>query len=292
MRSLLMISLIAAISAWSCKSTQPGNTAEIKPAEQKGAQAAGGRQDMDVEEPLVLGLQRTASGLEYEILEPGYGRRPAHGDKVTVHYAGTLEDGSEFDNSFKRGEPFSFKLGKGQVIKGWDEGIALLNVGTRARLFIPAELGYGAHEKSGIPANSRLVFEVQIIDAMQILPPKPFDTNGTNKIVSPTGLTYYIVQKGSGPNAESGKTVTVHYTGYLLDGKMFDSSVERGNPLTFELGKGRVIKGWDEGIALLNTGAKARLIIPPNLGYGEGGYPPIIPANSTLIFDVELIEIK
>ena len=84
----------------------------------------------------------------------------------------------------------------------------------------------------------------------------------------------------------------VHYSGYLQDGSMFDSSVERGQPLDFPLGQGKVIKGWDEGIALLKVGEKARLIIPQELGYGERGYPPIIPAKATLIFDVELVDVK
>ena len=92
--------------------------------------------------------------------------------------------------------------------------------------------------------------------------------------------------------AEAGKTVKVHYTGYLTDGKKFDSSVERGEPIAFPLGMGNVIKGWDEGIALMKTGEKARLIIPYQLAYGEQGYPGAIPPKATLIFDVELVEVQ
>jgi len=91
--------------------------------------------------------------------------------------------------------------------------------------------------------------------------------------------------------AVAGRKVSVHYSGYLTDGKMFDSSVESGQPFTFELGAKQVIAGWDEGIALLKVGGKARLIIPYNLGYGEQGNGPI-PPKATLIFDVELMGVK
>jgi peptidyl-prolyl cis-trans isomerase A (cyclophilin A) len=107
-----------------------------------------------------------------------------------------------------------------------------------------------------------------------------------------SGLEYIEVEAGSGTQAEAGKTVSVHYTGKLQDGKVFDSSVSRGEPLTFPLGKGNVIKGWDEGIALMKVGGKAQLIIPPNLGYGERGAGGVIPPSATLIFDVELVDVK
>jgi len=107
-----------------------------------------------------------------------------------------------------------------------------------------------------------------------------------------SGLMYIMQKEGSGEQANNGDLVSVHYSGYLLDGTKFDSSYDRGTPIDFVLGEGRVIKGWDEGIALLKVGSKAKFIIPPDLGYGERGYPPVIPANSILMFEVELVEIK
>ena len=107
-----------------------------------------------------------------------------------------------------------------------------------------------------------------------------------------SGLEYIEIEAGTGKQAEAGKTVSVHYTGKFQDGKVFDSSVSRGEPISFPLGRGRVIKGWDEGIALMKVGGKAQLIIPPDLAYGERGAGGAIPPNATLVFDVELVDVK
>ena len=103
-----------------------------------------------------------------------------------------------------------------------------------------------------------------------------------------SGLQFIDIKVGTGDSPQSGQTVEVDYTGWLADGTKFDSSVDRGQPFSFVLGAGRVIPGWDEGVASMKVGGKRRLIIPPELGYGERGYPPVIPANAQLTFDVEL----
>ncbi len=114
-----------------------------------------------------------------------------------------------------------------------------------------------------------------------------------NITVKPTasGLYYIEKAKGTGPQAVAGKKVSVHYTGTLLNGKKFDSSRDRNEPFEFTLGKGEVIKGWDEGIALMNQGGKAILIVPSGIAYGDRSMGDITP-YSTLVFDVELIEVK
>jgi FKBP-type peptidyl-prolyl cis-trans isomerase len=107
-----------------------------------------------------------------------------------------------------------------------------------------------------------------------------------------SGLEYIEVEAGTGLQAEAGKTVSVHYTGKLQDGKVFDSSHTRGEPISFKLGLGQVIKGWDEGIALMKVGGEAQLIIPPELGYGGRGAGGVIPPNATLLFDVQLVDVR
>lgn len=107
-----------------------------------------------------------------------------------------------------------------------------------------------------------------------------------------SGLDYIELEEGKGKKAEAGKTVAVHYTGKFQDGRVFDSSVSRGEPIEFVLGQGMVIRGWDEGIAMMRVGGKAQLIIPPDLAYGEKGASGVIPPNATLVFDVELVKVK
>ncbi|MFQ5780417.1 MAG: FKBP-type peptidyl-prolyl cis-trans isomerase [Nitrospiria bacterium] len=116
---------------------------------------------------------------------------------------------------------------------------------------------------------------------------------GTEKIEKTTsGLQYVNLVKGKGARPQKGQRVIVHYTGWLTDGKKFDSSVDRGQPFEFIIGIGRVIRGWDEGVATMRVGGKRKLIIPPELGYGRRGAAGVIPPNATLIFEVELLGLR
>ena len=119
-------------------------------------------------------------------------------------------------------------------------------------------------------------------------PPKPPQLG----ITTASGLTYVITSRANGRRPKTGETVLVHYTGTLTDGTKFDSSQDRKEPIAFPLGRRAVIKGWDEGIAQLGIGDSAVLIIPPQLGYGEEGAGGVIPPNATLVFDVELLDVK
>lgn len=235
------------------------------------------------------------SGLKIEVYQKGDGILPQMGQKVSVHYKGMLENGQVFDESFGKGEPISFQIGVGQVIPGWDQGIGQLSKGAKAKLTIPANLAYGGREQPGIPANSTLVFEVEIMDIQdgpQPIAHEPWAAEGLEMKTTQSGLEYYIIEEGSGAKTERGKTVSVHYHGMLEDGTKFDSSYERGEPIEFPLGVGQVIPGWDEGISLLNIGSKAKLVIPSHLAYGERGAGGVIPPNATLVFDVEVVEVK
>jgi peptidylprolyl isomerase len=109
---------------------------------------------------------------------------------------------------------------------------------------------------------------------------------------TPSGLQYWDIVVGTGATAVSGSQVKVHYTGWLVSGEKFDSSLDRGEPFSFMLGAGQVIKGWDEGVAGMKVGGKRQLRIPPTLGYGAEGSGGVIPSNATLIFDVELLDVS
>jgi peptidylprolyl isomerase len=235
---------------------------------------------------------KTASGLEYTITTKGNGKKASIGDKVTVHYTGKLTNDTVFDSSVGRGQPFTFKLGAGQVIKGWDEAFQLLQVGDKATIKFGPELGYGDRAMGKIPPNSTLIFDVEMIDVIEGI--KPWDGKGKDTITTASGLKYIMFQKNpSGEQAVAGTKVSVHYSGFFRDGKMFDSSIERGKPLdNLKVGAGQVIKGWDEGLSYLRKGEKAKIIIPYQLAYGEQGRPPMIPGKSDLIFDVEMVDVQ
>ena len=111
-------------------------------------------------------------------------------------------------------------------------------------------------------------------------------------IQTASGLEYVEITEGTGASPKTGDTVSVHYTGWLKSGQKFDSSVDRGDPLEFPIGKGRVIKGWDEGVGTMKVGGKRKLIIPAHLGYGDRGAGGVIPPGATLVFEVELLAIQ
>lgn len=231
----------------------------------------------------------TESGLKYTIHKAGKGERAESGDIVSVHYAGRLRDSTEFDNSFKRGEPISFQLGKGMVIPGWEEGIQILNEGDSATFEIPAHLAYGSKQQGLIPANSDLIFEVRLISAKDEV--KPWPTKGKDTLEVTSGLKLIkITENPKGEVLSAGMSVELHYSGYMKGDKKFESSVDMGKPIRFTLGQGQVIPGWEMGLHELKEGEKAKLIISPELAYGSEGKNQI-PPNATLTFDVEVISV-
>jgi peptidylprolyl isomerase len=239
---------------------------------------------------------KTASGLATKVLTPGTGTvHPTTNDRVKVNYTGWTTDGKMFDSSVTRGQPATF--GVKDVIPGWTEGLQLMVAGEKRRMWIPAEIAYGARAMPGIPANSALTFDVELLDitAMPKPPPVPDDVAAAPASAKKTasGLAYKMLQAGTDPKAakpDPTSMVTVNYTGWTTDGKMFDSSITRGQPAKFPLG--RVIKGWTEGLQLMKVGDKMRFWIPGKLAYEDPDRPkrPGAP-QGMLVFDVELIDV-
>ncbi len=235
----------------------------------------------------------TETGLQYTEVVLGGGPQPQPGDVVAVHYVGRLQDNTIFDSSRDRGEPIRFALGQGMVIPGWDEGIGLMHEGGQAILVIPPGLAYGDRGAGGvIPPNATLIFDVELVSVQPGAPAAPSVLDAAAFTTTAQGLTYADIVVGDGPSPKNGQLVVVHYTGWLKDGGKFDSSLDRGEPFTFNLGMGQVIAGWDLGVKGMKVGGKRQLIIPPQLGYGDRGAGGVIPANATLVFEVELLELR
>jgi FKBP-type peptidyl-prolyl cis-trans isomerase len=227
---------------------------------------------------------KTASGLASRVLTPGTGKtHPGKSDLVTVHYTGWKTDGSMFDSSVLRGKPATFPLDR--VIKGWTEGVQLMVEGEKRRFWIPDTLAY-----KGQPTRPQgtLVFDVELLSFAPSPTEAPADVKAAPADAKHTssGLAYKVVRPGTGTRHPlASNTVTVHYSGWTTDGKLFDSSITRGQPASFGLGD--VIKGWTEGVQLMVVGEKTRFWIPETLAYGGKSAP-----FGMLVFDIELLEIK
>jgi FKBP-type peptidyl-prolyl cis-trans isomerase len=236
---------------------------------------------------------KTASGLTSKVLTKGTGKdHPGPEDMVKVHYTGWTKAGKMFDSSVVRNEPASFKVN--QVIKGWTEGLQLMVAGEKRRLWIPAALAYGDRPSMGGAPTCDLVFDVELLSFAPPPkpPPVPEDVKAPPASAKKTasGLAYRVLKAGKGTQSpKATDEVTVNYSGWTLDGKMFDSSIPRGEPTSFPLN--RVIKGWTEGVQLMHVGDTYRFWIPADLAYGDKPKRPGAPSGM-LVFDIELLSIK
>jgi FKBP-type peptidyl-prolyl cis-trans isomerase len=239
------------------------------------------------------------------------------GSQVKMNYKVSLLDGKELFSTFERPEAVKFEYGKKIDTPGFEYAVSTLRKGSKARFIVPSTLAFGRRGSGTIVGPyTTLVYDVDIIDVktkaeseqeqIEIQKAEQMKTDSLknaepallqkylkeNKITTkplPSGLYYIPVLEGTGPKAEAGKTVKVAYTGKLLNGKIFDSS--KGTPIQFMLGRSQVIQGWDEGLALMKQGGKATLIIPSAIGYSDHDMG-VIPPYSTLVFEVELVEVK
>ncbi|HHP7240156.1 MAG TPA: FKBP-type peptidyl-prolyl cis-trans isomerase [Cyclobacteriaceae bacterium] len=268
----------------------------------------------------------TKSGLKVQMINDVDSEKPEDGQIMTLNMTYRDAEGKEMFNTTDRGEPVPIQY----VDSVWKnsgifyEAMSLLTIGDSISFSLNAEEFFKNTFKVEVPdtidKDTDISFNIGLVDAMsrnqyaeyrnklyterreKIFAEKLvedgaaidqfLEDNDIEAIKTESGLRYIITEEGDGPKPEEGQTVVVHYNGELLDGTKFDSSYDNGKPFSFVLGQGRVIKGWDEGIALLNKGDKATLFVPSPLGYGGRQAGEVIKPYSILKFDVELIDIK
>ncbi len=238
---------------------------------------------------LVTALTGCSRGpsVEKEVLREGEGEMVEAGDYITAHYTLTLTDGTRIESSRPDqggSGPFRTTIGAGFVIDGWDEGIPGMRVGELARLTIPPEMAYGEEGRpaGGIPENATLVFEIEVLEAQ-----------GGPMVSMDYGLSFEVLQEGEGELVQRGDLITAHYTLYLPDGSMLQSSREdQGGRGPFEtvIGVGQVIPGWDRMIPGMRVGEVRQLHVPSDFAYGEQGRGDAIPPDTDLTFVVEVLE--
>jgi len=247
------------------------------------------------------------SGLKYNEVKVGTGAEAKNGDLVEIHFKGwIIKDSSDLfsdwsvdstkkadliADSYAMNQPMKFVLGTESFIKGSEEGIVGMKAGGQRAIVIPSNLAYGPQGMGPVPPNSSIRVLVELVSTKEAITAKMWEIDSTLFKTTASGLKYAIIKEGEGELVKKEKQATVHYSGFLLDGTKFDSSVERDEPFTFVAGVGQVIPGWDEGVQLMKKGSKAKFIVPSNLAYGDRDLGKI-PPNSTLIFDVEVLDVK
>ena len=261
-------------------------------------------------------FKTTESGLKYKIHRETDNPKAQVGHLLDLDLVCTDEKDSVVFDSRKAGTTVKLALSEPTFVGGMEEGFMMLGEGDSATFIVVADSFYEKTSQQPIPQGIRkgslLRFDINVanIQTREEFETKQKSENEQRKINEepsiqnyiaennitvdprPTGLYFISTKEGTGKSASPGKTVSVHYTGRFLNGEKFDSSVDRGEPLEFQLGAGRVIPGWEEGISLMKEGGKATLIIPSHLGYGDRGYGNLIQAYTPLVFDVELISVK
>ena len=262
----------------------------------------------------------TESGLYYIVTKKGKGSRIDTGNYVKIHFTINTIDGNKIFSTRDRGEPIEIEYGKKFDTDGLEEALGKMKKGEKANLIVPSSIAFGEMGRGGvIPPFSTLLYDVEIINirskaeydkekALEREKQKAenqklmnIEKTKINKYIKDNNITtkptkdglYYIeTLKGTGKKAGDEKKVKVHYTLYLTDGTKLQSSLDGGQPFEFTLGKGQVIRGWDEGISMMNEGGKAELIVPSIIGYGERGKGKDIPPFTPLVFEVELLEVN
>lgn len=270
---------------------------EVQPAEDPSADPAAESSDLfDAElptaEPIVVeGAEVTDSGLQYVEKVAGDGAAPQAGDIITMHFIGTLADGTVFGDSYTNDQPVTVIFGREQLLPGWEEGVGMMKAGGEAQLIIPPELGFGEQPVGAIPPNSQLILDVELLSVEA--PPEPMAVDEGDLETTDSGLMYYDMVEGDGDTPETGGMATTDFTIWVReeDGDRFVVSSADNEPISFTIGSVDVVfPGWDEGVSTMNVGGKRLLVIPPELALGPQGGGDI-PPDSTLVMEVELLEV-
>ena len=255
-------------------------------------------------------VQPTESGIYIIPLEKGYGRYPVKGEKVELDFSAALLNGQSVGSTFDVPDKFSFVLGEGYTIQGWEEIVPKMRLGERVRAIIPFEMAYGEHSVGSIPSYSNLVYDIRLLKitsvaelqaeaerAMRQLKAnsqKEFAEYVRNNNITEhtkSGLYYYKSVFTEGEQPQDGQTAQIKFTATYLDGTLLGDSDQLGDHYDVQIGQNRVLRGLEEGLRLMRVGEKARFVLPYSLAYGENPYGNI-PSYSNLVFDVELLDIK
>jgi len=237
-------------------------------------------------------LKTTPSGLKYHVLKEGKGKAPEPKEGFELKYAMWTREGQlVFCTELSDGHTLKGKADNMRV-KFLQEAPFLMKPGARYWFEVPPKLGMPASPRSPVPPNASTIWELELVRVIRPLPVPEFSPVSADKMqTTKSGLKYEVIREGTGKQAKEGDPVTVHYAGWLTDGKNFDSSFSRGEPTTFALSPRSLILGWVEGIQLMKEGAIYKFSIPSYLAYGTRGNPPVIQPNQELVFHIELIKV-
>jgi peptidylprolyl isomerase len=249
----------------SCSSTPQGNPVAVKSVLENGLMI----------EDLVVGRGEPADSLTF----------------VTLHYTGYLADSTLFEARADDKTPLTIQLTRQNVIEGWFWGIQGMRKGGIRSLTVPPQLAYGSMGIAGIiPKDATLRFVIELHETKR--PPEAWKIDNAALESTADGSRHVVLESGRGKLPKKGDILKLHYSGYLSDGRIFDSSVYRGDALRVVAGNGSLIPGWESTLMRMKAGERRSVFIPPHLSFGKGGLDGRIPPNDTLRFDIELLSVK
>lgn len=255
------------------------------------------------------GYKKTENGLEYKIIkDEKEGESPKEGDMVAIHLLVHIKDSVAVDTrKMNGGQPVELPVMPAQYKGDWTEGLKLMTPGDSAEFLVPVDTLMKINPNQPLPAwmkkGEKVAFNVKLVSVQKAadaasddkLLQDYFSKNNIHPQKSSSGVYFVINKEGTGNNAQPGQMVTVNYTGKTLDGKTFDSNIDpqfnHAEPLKFVIGMRQVIQGWEEGLKEFKKGSSGTLYIPSGLAYGTQSPGPGIPANSILMFDIEVLDI-